>query len=74
MHDLLAPAIEVADLTQRSGPVPAVDRLSLSVPPGTSCGIAGPNDAAKTTTLTAIRGLLELELGVVAPGRSRRGP
>ncbi|MFB4285755.1 hypothetical protein ACBJ59_61585, partial [Nonomuraea sp. MTCD27] len=32
--DFSVPAIEVADLTQRFGSVLAVDRLSLSVPPG----------------------------------------
>ncbi|WP_043632810.1 ABC transporter ATP-binding protein [Nonomuraea candida] len=57
MPDFSVPAIEVADLTQRFGSVLAVDRLSLSVPPGMFYGIVGPNGAGKTTTLTAVCGL-----------------
>jgi ABC-2 type transport system ATP-binding protein len=63
--DLSAAAIEVVDLTQRFGSVLAVDRLSLSVPPGMFYGIVGPNGAGKTTTLTAVCGLREPTSGTI---------
>jgi ABC-2 type transport system ATP-binding protein len=59
------PAIEVADLTQRFGAVLAVDRLSLSIPPGMFYGIVGPNGAGKTTVLTAMCGLRRPTAGTV---------
>jgi ABC-2 type transport system ATP-binding protein len=63
--DLSVPAVEIVDLTQRFGPVLAVDRLSLSIPPGMFYGIVGPNGAGKTTTLTAICGLREPTSGSI---------
>ncbi|GAA0824901.1 ABC transporter ATP-binding protein [Streptosporangium amethystogenes subsp. fukuiense] len=65
MLDPSVPAIEVADLTQRFGTVLAVDRLSLSIPPGMFYGIVGPNGAGKTTTLTAVCGLRQPTSGTV---------
>ncbi|MEV4161873.1 ABC transporter ATP-binding protein [Nonomuraea dietziae] len=65
MLDFSVPAIEVADLTQRFGSVLAVDRLSLSVPPGMFYGIVGPNGAGKTTTLTAVCGLRDPTSGTI---------
>ncbi|MEV4382298.1 ABC transporter ATP-binding protein [Streptosporangium sp. NPDC049644] len=65
MLDSSFPAIEVADLTQRFGAVLAVDRLSLSIPPGMFYGIVGPNGAGKTTTLTAVCGLRRPTSGTV---------
>ncbi|GAA3167658.1 ABC transporter ATP-binding protein [Planomonospora alba] len=65
MQDPWVPAIEVADLTQRFGAVLAVDRLSLSIPPGMFYGIVGPNGAGKTTTLMAMCGLREPTAGTV---------
>ena len=59
------PAIEVADLTQRFGARLAVDRLSLSIPPGMFYGIVGPNGAGKTTALTAMCGLRRPTAGSV---------
>ncbi|WP_229068794.1 ABC transporter ATP-binding protein [Actinoplanes sp. DH11] len=53
------------ELTQRFGPVLAVDRLSLSIPPGMFYGIVGPNGAGKTTTLTAVCGLREPTSGSI---------
>ncbi|WP_344866926.1 ABC transporter ATP-binding protein [Planomonospora alba] len=55
----------MADLTQRFGAVLAVDRLSLSIPPGMFYGIVGPNGAGKTTTLMAMCGLREPTAGTV---------
>ncbi|MEU4510506.1 ABC transporter ATP-binding protein [Nonomuraea wenchangensis] len=65
MLDLPVPAIEVVGLTHRFGSVLAVDRLSLTVPPGMFYGIVGPNGAGKTTTLTAVCGLREPTSGTV---------
>ncbi|MFG1944112.1 ABC transporter ATP-binding protein [Nonomuraea sp. NPDC048826] len=68
MLDVPVPAIEVVGLTQRFGSVLAVDRLSLSVPPGMFYGIVGPNGAGKTTTLTAMCGLREPTSGSIKIG------
>ncbi|MFE6131913.1 ABC transporter ATP-binding protein [Streptomyces sp. NPDC056437] len=57
--------MEVADLTQCFGSVLAVDRLSLSIPPGMFYGIVGPNGAGKTTALTAMCGLSRPTAGTV---------
>ncbi|MGI5271677.1 ABC transporter ATP-binding protein [Nonomuraea sp. CA-218870] len=65
MLDLPFAAIEVVDLTQQFGSVLAVDRLSLSVPPGMFYGVVGPNGAGKTTSLMAICGLREPTSGSI---------
>ncbi|MFJ7587530.1 ABC transporter ATP-binding protein [Streptomyces sp. NPDC097617] len=52
------PAIELAGLTKRYGPVTGVDGLSLTVRPGEVFGFLGPNGAGKTTTLRCLTGLL----------------
>ncbi|WP_031093922.1 ABC transporter ATP-binding protein [Streptomyces sp. NRRL S-15] len=65
MQNPCVPAIEVADLTQRFGAVLAVDRLSLSIPPGMFYGVVGPNGAGKTTVLTAMCGLRRPTAGTV---------
>lgn len=65
MQNPTVPAIEVADLTQRFGDVLAVDRLSLSIPPGMFYGIVGPNGAGKTTTLMAMCGLRRPTSGTI---------
>ncbi|GAA3162852.1 ATP-binding cassette domain-containing protein [Nonomuraea salmonea] len=55
----------MADLTQRSGAVLAVDRLSLSIPAGMFYGTVGPNGAGKTTMLMAVCGLREPTSGSI---------
>ncbi|QYC44261.1 Daunorubicin/doxorubicin resistance ATP-binding protein DrrA [Nonomuraea coxensis DSM 45129] len=65
MLNLPVPAVEVVGLTHRFGSVLAVDRLSLTVPPGMFYGIVGPNGAGKTTTLTAVCGLREPTSGTI---------
>ncbi len=50
--------IELRDLTKRYASTLAVDRLSLSVPPGEIFGFLGPNGAGKTTTIRMMMGLL----------------
>ena len=53
------PAIEIACLTKRFGPVLAVDELSFAVPRGPITGFLGPHGAGKTTTLRLLLGLVE---------------
>ncbi|WP_433701545.1 ATP-binding cassette domain-containing protein [Nocardiopsis sp. CA-288880] len=65
MQNPCVPAIEVADLTQRFSTALAVDRLSLSIPPGMFYGIVGPNGAGRTTILTAVCGLRRPTAGTI---------
>jgi ABC-2 type transport system ATP-binding protein len=48
------PAFEIEDLVVRYGAVTAVDRLSLSSPPGRITAVLGPNGAGKSSLLTAL--------------------
>jgi ABC-2 type transport system ATP-binding protein len=56
-------AIRLDSLTREfetsTGPIRAVDGLSLEVPAGTIFGFLGPNGAGKTTTIRLLLGLLE---------------
>ena len=60
---MTATAIRVDNLTRefdtKSGPVRALDHLSLEVPTGIIFGFLGPNGAGKTTTIRLLLGLLE---------------
>ena len=51
-------AVVLRNVTKRFGAVPAVDRLSLSVPSGSIYGFIGPNGSGKTTTLRMIMHIL----------------
>ena len=51
------------DFATDSGPVQAVDHLSLEVPAGIVFGFLGPNGAGKTTTIRLLLGLLEPSYG-----------
>ncbi|UYQ63747.1 ABC transporter ATP-binding protein [Streptomyces peucetius] len=56
--------IETHGLTKRyRGGQPAVDRLDLSVPPGSVYGFLGPNGSGKTTTIRMLMGLIEPTAG-----------
>jgi ABC-2 type transport system ATP-binding protein len=50
-------AIRTQDLTKSYGQVLALDRLTLTVEPGTVFGFLGPNGAGKTTTMRLLTGL-----------------
>ncbi|MGH7755819.1 MAG: ABC transporter ATP-binding protein [Vulcanimicrobiaceae bacterium] len=54
------PAIEIRQLTKRYGrnadATIAVNDLSLSIPPGSICGLLGPNGSGKTTTFNCLLG------------------
>ena len=60
-----APAIAVADLHKRYGPVRAVDGISFAVAHGEVFGMLGPNGAGKTTTVEIIEGLRAADSGRV---------
>ena len=51
-------AVEVSDLTRRSGAFTAVDAVSFSVRQGEVFGFLGPNGAGKTTTIKMLTGLV----------------
>ncbi|MEQ8696078.1 MAG: ABC transporter ATP-binding protein [Bauldia litoralis] len=53
-----APAIEVAGLGKRYGPVVAIEGVEFAVAPGETTALLGGNGAGKTTTISIILGLL----------------
>ncbi|MFC6989981.1 energy-coupling factor ABC transporter ATP-binding protein [Haloplanus sp. GCM10025708] len=57
--------IEVRNLTHRYGETTAVDDVSLSVPDGQFCCLAGPNGSGKTTLVRHFNGLLSPDSGAV---------
>ncbi|HYE78096.1 MAG TPA: ABC transporter ATP-binding protein [bacterium] len=62
---MAADALLLQHLTKRYGAhrPPAVDNLSLAVPPGTIFAFLGPNGAGKTTTLKLVLGLVRPDAG-----------
>ena len=63
--------LELVDLTRQYGDLVAVDRLSLTVPPGVLFGLLGPNGAGKSTAMKMVFVLLRPDAGEV---RWRSGP
>ena len=53
------------DVARHFGGLPAVDGVSLEVPPGQVTGLIGPNGAGKTTVVNLITGILHLTRGRV---------
>ena len=72
------PAIQVARLRKRFGPVAAVEDVSFTVSYGRITGILGPNGSGKTTTLRMLLGLVRPNAGTAviagAPYRSLASP
>jgi ABC-2 type transport system ATP-binding protein len=62
--DMTVAALAVRDLCKRFAR-PAVERLSLTLPPGELYALLGPNGAGKTTTLRMIVGLLAPDAGSI---------
>jgi ABC-2 type transport system ATP-binding protein len=54
---MVAPTLEVRELSKRYGTNFAVDGLSFKAKPGGVLGFLGPNGAGKTTTLRMLLGL-----------------
>ncbi|MBA4017667.1 MAG: ABC transporter ATP-binding protein [Pirellula sp.] len=50
--------VEVRNLTQRYGPLAALDDCSFALAPGEICGLLGPNGAGKSTLLRLLMGYL----------------
>lgn len=60
----LVPAAVVTDkLSKRFGNIVAVNRVSVTIPPGVVVGFLGPNGAGKTTFLRLLSGLLRPDGG-----------
>jgi ABC-2 type transport system ATP-binding protein len=62
----MTPALDLHDVTKRYVGHLAVDRLSLSVPPGSIYGILGPNGAGKSTTLRMVMNIIARDSGSIA--------
>jgi ribosome-dependent ATPase len=60
-----APAIEVRSVTHRYGNVTAVSDISLSIPPGSTTAIVGPDGVGKSTLLALIAGVRRLQSGTI---------
>ena len=58
-------ALSVSEVSKSYGGTRALDRVSLSVPPGQIVGLLGPNGAGKSTTMKIILGILRADEGVV---------
>jgi putative spermidine/putrescine transport system ATP-binding protein len=58
-------ALRLAELTKIFGASRAVDRVSLSIEPGSMVALLGPSGCGKTTTLRMIAGLLQPNAGEI---------
>ena len=65
-------ALEIRDLTLRFGGVTALDRLRLSLAPGTVLGLAGPNGSGKSSLINVLTGRNILLTYRVSMGRRAR--
>ncbi|MDT4970339.1 MAG: type transport system ATP-binding protein [Pseudonocardiales bacterium] len=65
MSAVATAALEVRDLTKAYAGKPAVDGLSLLVPPGSVLALLGPNGAGKTTTIEICEGFRRPDGGSV---------
>lgn len=59
------PVIDIRGLTKQFGSSTAVDRVDLTIRPGTTLGLLGPNGAGKSTTLRMLMGTLRPTAGSI---------
>ncbi len=57
--------VELIDITKRFGSVLANDRVSLTVPAGSICGLIGENGAGKSTLVKVLSGFIRRDGGEV---------
>jgi len=68
----MTPSLELKEISKAYGDFVAVDRVSLSVEPGSIFGLLGPNGAGKTTTLRMIMDIIAPDSGeILLNGRPR---
>ena len=60
---LVAPIVEVKNLTKRFGDTAVLRGINLSVMRGTVLGVLGPNGAGKTTAINCLTTLLVPDSG-----------
>ena len=69
------PIIECRNLTKYySGSYPALNQLTLSLPPGRIIGLLGPNGSGKSTLIKLINGLIEPSSGEILINGMAPGP
>ncbi|HEU0198290.1 MAG TPA: ABC transporter ATP-binding protein [Nevskiaceae bacterium] len=59
------PALEIAGISKRYGPLQALDNVSFSIGRGEYFGLLGPNGAGKSTLINTIAGLVRANAGHV---------
>jgi len=57
--------IDIRDISKRYGLVSVLDRVSLTVPPGTTLSLIGPSGCGKSTLLRIVMGLIAPDQGEV---------
>jgi osmoprotectant transport system ATP-binding protein len=63
---MAAPMIDITDVSKTYAGVPAVSRVSLSIPAGVFVALVGGSGSGKTTTLKMINGLVRPDSGTVS--------
>jgi ABC-type uncharacterized transport system ATPase subunit len=67
------PAVELAGIDKRFGPVHANKSIDLAIPAGTIHGIVGENGAGKSTLMNILYGYYQADRGVIrVDGQERR--
>lgn len=62
--------IELEDISKRYDEKILLDKLDLSVPPGSIVGVIGPNGSGKSTLIKIFAGLLEPDSGTIKLGET----